>query len=86
MGDTFLRYKTEIIASLEPVEKPLGVVSKALEQFDLRFQELEDLQVAIDSGNIQQQIWRLQELWEVRKAKLIDQLQQLIQTKKNLAA
>ena len=59
MGDTFLRYKTKVTTSLEPVEKPLGIVSKALDQFDLRFQELEDLQVAIDSGNTQQQVLRL---------------------------
>ena len=86
MGDTFQRHKAEITASLEPVEKQLGVVSKALEQFDLRSHELDDLQVAIE-GNIQQQIRQLQELLEARKAELIDQLQQLIQVKKkNLAA
>ena len=86
VGDTFQRHKAEIIASLEPVEKQLGVVSKALEQFDLRSHELDNLQVAIE-GNIQQQIQRFQELLEARKAELIDQLQQLIQVKKkNLAA
>ena len=36
VGDTFQRHKAEIIASLEPVEKRMGVVSKALEQIDLR--------------------------------------------------
>ena len=55
VGDTFERHKAEITASLEPVEKQLGVVSKALEQFDLRSHELDDLQVAIED-NIQQQI------------------------------
>ena len=71
MGDTFQRNKAEIIASLEPVEKQMGVVSKALEQIDLRSHELDDLQVAIED-NIQQQIRELQELLEVRKAELID--------------
>ena len=86
VGDTFERHKAEITTSLEPVQKQLGVVSKALEQFDLRSQELDDLQVAI-VDNIQQQIRQLQELLEARKAKLINQLNQLIQTKKkNLAA
>ena len=80
---TFQRHQAEIAASLEPVEKQLGVVSKALEQFDLQSHELYDLQVAIE-GNIQQQ---LQELLEARKAELIDQLQQYIRAKtKNLAA
>ena len=84
--DTFERHKTEITASLEPVEKQLGVVGKALEQFELRSHELDDLQVAIED-NIQQQIRQLQELLEKRKADLISQLQQYIQTKKkNLAA
>ena len=84
--DSFERHKAEIIASLEPVEKQLGVVSKALEQFPLRSQELDDLQVAIED-NIQQQIKQLQELLEARKAELINQVQQYIQTKKkNLAA
>ena len=86
VGDTFERHKAEITTSLEPVEKQLGVVSKALEQFDLQPQELDDLQVAI-VDNIQQQIRQLQELLEARKAELISQLEQLIQTKKkNLAA
>ena len=86
VGDTFERHKAEITASLEPVEKQLGVVSKALEQFDVRSQELDDLQVAIEA-NIQQQIRQLQELLEARKAELISQLQQHIQTKKkNLVA
>ena len=86
VGDTFQRHKAEITTSLEPVEKQLGVVSKALEQFDLRSHELDNLQVAIED-NIQRQIRQLQELLEARKAKLINQLQQLIQTKKkNLVA
>ena len=86
VGDTFQRHKAEITAALEPVENQLGVVSKALEQFDLRSHELDDLQIAIE-GNIQQQIRQLQESLEARKAELIDQLQYYIQTKKkNLAA
>ena len=86
VGDTFERHKAEITASLEPVEKQLGVVSKALEQFNLRSHELDDLQVAIED-NIQRQIQQIQELLEARKAELISQLQQYIQTKKkNLAA
>ena len=86
VGDTFEKHKAEITASLEPVEKQLGVVSKALEQFDLRSHELDDLQVAIED-DIQKQIRRLQELLEKRKAELICQLQLYIQTKKkNLAA
>ena len=86
VGDTFDRHKAEITASLEPVEKQLCVVSKALEQFDLRSQELDELEVAIET-NIGQEIRKLQELLEARKAELVGQMKQLIQTKrKNLAA
>ena len=86
VGDTFQRHKAEITASLEPVEKQLGVVTKALEQLDVRSLELDDLQATLEA-NIQRQIRKLQELLEARKAELINQLQQLIQVKKkNLAA
>ena len=86
VGDTFQRHKAEITASLEPVEKQLGVVTKALEQLDMRSLELDDLQATLED-NIQRQIRMLQELLEARKAELINQLQQLIQVKKkNLAA
>ena len=86
VGDTFERHKAEITTSLEPVEKQLGVVSKALEQFDLRSQELDELEVALET-NIGQQIRQLQDLLEARKAELVGQMKQHIQTKrKNLAA
>ena len=86
VGDIFERHKGEITASLEPVEQQLGVVGRALEQFDLRSQELDELEVAMED-NIGQQIRQLQELLEVRKAELVGQMKQHIQTKrKNLAA
>ena len=86
VGDTFERHKAEITTSLEPVEKQLGVVSRALEQFDVRSHELDELEVAMED-DIGQQIRQLQELLEVRKADLVGQMKQHIQTKrKNLAA
>ena len=86
VGDTFERHKAEITAFLEPVESHLGVVTKALEQLDVRSLELDNLQATLEA-DIQRQIRNLQELLEARKAQLIDQLQQLIQVKKkNLAA
>ena len=64
----------------------LSVVSKALEQLEMRCQQLNDQRAAIET-NIQQQIQQLHELLEVRKAELISQLDQQIQMKiKNLAA
>ena len=86
VGDTFQRHKAEITASLEPVEKQLGTVSESLEQFGLRSQELDDLEVALEA-NIGQEIRKLQEFLEARKGELVSQMKQLIQMKrKNLAA
>ena len=86
VGDTFQRHKAEITASLEPVEKQLGTVSESLEQFGLRSQELDNLEVALEA-NIGQEIRKLQEFLEARKGELVSQMKQLIQMKrKNLAA
>ena len=86
VGDTFARHKAEITTSLEPVEQQLGVVGKALEKFDVRSLELDELEVAMED-NIGQQIRQLQEMLEARKAELVGQMKQHIQTKrKNLAA
>ena len=86
VGDTFERHKAEITTSLEPVEQQLGVVGKALEKFDVQSLELDELEVAMED-NIDQQIRQLQEILEARKAELVGQIKQHIQTKrKNLAA
>ncbi len=86
MGDTFQRHKAEITASLEPVEKQLGVVKNAREQLDMRSLELDDLQATLEA-DVQQQIGQLQELLETRRAELIGQIKQTVQIKKkNLAA
>ena len=85
MGDSFQSHKAEITASLELIEKQLGTVSESLEQFSLRSQELDDLEVALEA-NIGQEIRKLQEVLEVRKGELVGQMKQFIQTKrKNLA-
>ena len=81
VGDTFERHITEITASLGPVEKQLGTVSKALEQFDLQSQELDELEVAMET-NIGQEVRQLQELLEARKDELVGKVKQHIQTKR----
>ena len=86
IGDTFEKHKAVITASLELVEKQLGVASEALEQFGLRSLELDELEVAMEA-DIGQEIRKLQEILEVRKAELVGRMKQLIQTKrKHLAA
>ena len=81
VGDTFEKHKAEITASLDPVAEQLGVVGKALAQFDLQSHELDELEVAMEA-NIEQQIRHLQELLEARKAELVGQMKQLIQIKR----
>ena len=86
VGDTFERHKAEITTSLEPIEQQLGVVSKALKQFDVRSHELDELEVAMED-DIGQQIQQLQELLEARKSELVGQMKQHVQAKrKNLVA
>ena len=86
VGDTFQRHKAEITASLEPIEKQVSVVCKALEQYGVQSQGLDELEVAMEA-NIGQKIQQHQEILEARKAELVGEMKQLIQTKrKNLAA
>lgn len=86
VSDTFERHKSEISAALQPIEKQLGVASKALVQLNVRLQELAD-QETTNEAEIRQQIQQLQEVFEARKAELISQNHQYIQMKmKNIAA
>ena len=86
VSDTFERHKSEIAASIQPVEKQLEVASKTLEQLNVRLQELAE-QEASNEAEIRRQIQQLQEVFEARKAELIGQNHQYIQMKmKNIAA
>ena len=85
VGDIFQKHKAEITTSLQPVQKQLSMVSQSLEQFGLRSKELDDLEVVLET-NIQQEIRKLHEILEARKAELVGQMKQFIHTKKNLAA
>ena len=86
VGDIFERHKAEITASLEPVEKQLGLTKKAREQLDVRSLELDDVQATL-KADVQKQIEQLQKLLESRKTELIGQIKQTVQLKKkNLAA
>ena len=71
--DTFKQHKTEIITSLEPIEKQVSVVNKALEELDLQSAEVDD-----QCGTIKTEIARLfrqiYEVLEVRKADLNNQV------------
>ena len=84
--DAFQKHKEVLVASLQPVEQQLDTVAKSLQQLDTQCQQITDQREAL-VGNIHKTIQQLQEALEVRRAELIDQLDQITQQKlKTLAA
>ena len=85
LDEAFERYKREITPSLEPLEKKLEAVKKALTQLDKCSTDLSVQQAAIEA-NIHDTIGQLHEVLEVRRTELIGQLHKMIRRKlKNLA-
>ena len=86
LDKAFERYKGEIMSSLEPLEKQLMAIEKALTQLDVRHDEISDQRATIEA-DIHSTIARLHKTLDVRKTELISQLHQLTQAKlKSLAA
>ena len=85
LNKAFEMYKGEITPSLEPLERKLVAVKKALVQLDKCCTDVADQQATIEA-NIHDTIERLHEVLEVRRTELIGQLHHMIQRKlKNLA-
>ena len=80
LDKAFEKYKVEISASLEPVEKQLTSTKKALAQLDTRCGEISDQQADIEA-DIHETFRQLQEILNARKTKLIHQLHHLTQSK-----
>ena len=86
VGDAFPRHKDVIVASLQPVERQLATVGKALESLDVRCGQITEQRQVIET-QIQRSIQQLHEALEVRKQDLIGQLEQMTRQKlKSLAA
>ena len=86
VSDTFEKHKTEITTSLDKVEEKLGVTNEALEQLDVRSQDLDDQQAAIEE-NIQREKKLLIEAIEARTTELMGKADCYTKMKKkNLAA
>ena len=82
----FEKYKEEITSSLEPMEKQVTIIKKALEQLNACREEISDQRAAIED-NIHVTFRRLREVLKVRETELIAQLHQMTQAKlKGLAA
>ena len=85
LGQAFRKYKEEISSSLEPMEKQVTIMKKALGQLDARCGEISDQRTAT-AVNIHGTFRRLQEVLDVRETELIGQLDQVTQGKlKSLA-
>ena len=86
ISDTFEGHKADITASLEPVEKHMGIASNKLKQLDARCTEITE-QGALVKANIHKEICGFIEMLKRREAELVGQVDQLVEPKlKNLAA
>ena len=86
LDQAFKKYKHEITSSLEPMEKQVTTIKKALAQFDTCCGEISD-QRAATAGNIHVTFRRLREVLNVRETELIGELDRVTQEKlKGLAA
>ena len=80
VDETFPRHREELLASLQPIEKQLDSVCKALEDVDVRCNEI------IEQGNniakvIHQEIENLRKDLEDREKELVSQLEQICNRK-----
>ena len=76
----FEKYQHEITSSLEPMEKQVIIIKKALAELNAHCGEISDQRAAIEN-NIHVTFRRLQEILTVRETELIDQLHQITQGK-----
>ena len=86
LDKAFKKYKQEITSSLEPMEKQVTIIKKALAQLDTCCGEISD-QRAATAVNIHVTFRRLREVLDVRETELIGLLDRVTQEKlKGLAA
>ena len=85
LKEAFEKYKVEITASLEPMEKQLTVIKGSLSQLEACCGEISEQRAAVEA-DIHKTFGQLHQVLDVRKTKLIGQLHQMTQWKlKNLA-
>ena len=86
VADTYERHKSDITASLDPVDKQMDMLIKALDQLAVQSQKINDQAAAIEDS-ICKQMEQFHKMIEERKAEMISTLQQMIKIKmKNIAA
>ena len=86
LDQAFEKYKEEITSSIEPMEKQVAFIKKALALIEQRCGEISDQREAIEN-NVHITFRQLREVLTVRETELIGQLHQMTQGKlKGLAA
>ena len=80
LDKAFERYKVEVTASLEPMEKQVTTITKALAQLDTCCAEISDQRAAIEA-DVHTAFGKLQHILDTRKTELISQLHHITQRK-----
>ena len=80
LDKAFERYKVEVTASLEPMEKQVTTITKALAQLDARCAEISDQRAAVEA-DVHTTFRKLQRILDTRKTELIGQLHHITQRK-----
>ena len=80
LDKAFERYKVEVTASLEPMEKQVTTITKALTQLDARCAEISDQRAAVEA-DVHTTFGKLQRILDTRKTELIGQLHHITQRK-----
>ena len=80
LDKAFERYKVEVTTSLEPMEKQVTTITKALAQLDARCAEISDQRAAVET-DVHTAFGKLQRILDTRKTELIGQLHHITQRK-----
>ena len=80
LDKAFERYKVEVTASLEPMEKQVTTINKALAQLDARCAEISDQRAAVEA-DVHTAFGKLQRILDTRKTELIGKLHHITQRK-----
>ena len=80
LDKAFERYKVEVTASLEPMEKQVTAITKALAQLDARCAEISDQRAAVEA-DVHTAFRKLQRILDTRKTELIGQLHRITRRK-----
>ena len=86
LSDAIEKYRVEITTLIEPMEKQVSIIEKALEKLDARCKEISDQQITT-VDNIHTTFRRLREVLNVREIELTGHLHEMTQENlKDLAA